>query len=326
VANGYQIDFLSFTLPSGHVPRAVKLLDKFDLKPQEKGLYGYKFSYVATGCRLLFSPDRSEVHVQLSGRGCDLFDCLALPVDAKVTRLDIAFDSFDGYYTVEDVWGCLLQSRTAGLSRSKTGYMGFDGSDSGRTVYIGSAKSDSRLRIYDKAAEQGIAADQRLDYADWTRYELQLRSGLADATYHHIRGRLSVHGSTPCNVLASVFAAILRPMFFITSALSSVDCARTSKKTIEPCPQWISMFSFYEVARPVPVRRAPTLSNLTRYVLGAASSIKALQLVFPSFDGILADKISEAEFNEKHSELLLEFAPYYSDSVDSDIAFWNLPF
>lgn len=327
MSNGYQIDFLSFTLPKGHLPRAMKMLECFDLKAQEKGLYGYKFSYVAVGCRLLFSPERDDVHVQLTGRGCDKFDCLSLPSDARVSRLDIAFDSYDGAYTVEDVWGCLLQGRTAGLSRSISGFVGFAGKNAGRTIYVGSPKSNTRLRIYDKAAEQGITKEQRIDYKDWTRYELQLRSEIAQATYKKIRLFQTLpDADLMCN-LASVFAPILDKMFMICGEKQINYSEQLNHHyTRIPAADWSAMFCRYNHARPAVVHRAPTLSNLSRYVLGAAASFKALSVVFPDFEHVFTEKVQISTFSEKHEELLLDFAPAHIHGLAEAIFHFELPF
>jgi hypothetical protein len=327
VANDYQIDFLNFTVPTGGLPRVFKLLHAFELEGHDKGLYGYKFSFTGVGCRVLYSPDRPDVHVQLTGRGCDNFDVLSIPADCKVTRVDIAFDSFDGNYDVADVWGALQQGRTAGLARTITGYMGFAGKNQGGTIYIGSPKSDTRLRIYDKAAEQNIAPAMRHDYIDWTRYELQLRNDIANATYRRIRASMTLPDACFVTNLSNIFSSILRPMFFVCDDVQVSNSERTRHDQIrQPSSDWLSMFSNFNVDRPKPVHRAPTLTNLTRYVMGASSAFKALSLVFPAFSEMFHEKVSESQFSEKHQELLIDFAPVYLDNPGAEKAYYNLPF
>lgn len=305
MSNGYQVDFLSFTLPFGHLPEAFKLLDGFDLKSKEKGLYGYLFSYVAPGCTVLYSPDRPDVHVQLSGRGCDMFDPLSLPEHAKITRLDIAFDSFDGAYTVDDVRGCLLRGQFGGTARHITGFVGFTREAPGQTLYIGSPKSDARLRIYDKASEQGIAPEQREGYSDWSRFELQLRGDVAKVAYSQLK-KYAV-GLGLVSSLANLFASYIRSMFYVAVSPEAVQKARHDKKTIPCCPLWLSMFSRFSDKRPKVQRKNPDLHNLTRYVLGAATAIKALRVAVSSFDRIFEEAIEEAAFKLKHEELLIDY-------------------
>jgi len=323
--NGYQIDFLSFTLPTGHLPLAMKLLHAFDLQPQEKGLYGYMFSYSAVGCRLLFTPDRSDVHIQLSGRGCDNFDCMNLPQNAKITRLDLAFDSYDGAYTTDDVWGCLLQGKTAGTARTIDGFMGFTGKTAGRTIYVGSPKSNTRLRIYDKAAEQGISVDQRIDYKDWSRYELQLRSDFAHATYTQLKASLTdtVYLQT---AIFDIFTAILKPLFMVCDDVQIKYKELSHKGSRVPSPAWSAMFSQFTVDRPKVPHRVPTLRNLTKYVMNAAASYKALSLVFDGFEDCFHEKVSDISFSEKHEELMIDYCPMTIDTEAAERHYYNQPF
>lgn len=306
VSNGYQVDFLSFTLPFGHLPEAFKLLDGFDLKSKEKGLYGYCFSYVAPGCTVLYSPDRPDVHVQLSGRGCDLFDVLSLPDHAKITRLDIAFDSFDGAYTVDDVRGCLLRGQFGGTARHITGFVGFTREAPGQTLYIGSPKSDARIRIYDKASEQGISPEQREGYCDWTRFELQLRGDVAKVAYAQLRKYSEGLGLV--SSLASLFASYIRSMFYVATSVDDLEKqGKHGHRSRAACPLWLSMFSRFSEKRPKVQRKNADLHNLTRYVLGAASAFKALRVAVSSFDRIFEEAVEAAAFELKHEELLIDY-------------------
>lgn len=326
-SNGYQIDYLSFTLPSGHLPRAFKILEKFNLESLPKGLYGYLFSYEAVGCKLLYSPDRQDVHVQLTGRGCDAFDCLSLPEDARVTRLDIAFDSYDGAYTPSDIWGCIQQRKYAGKSRTITGYMGLAGKDEGCTLYIGSKASDARLRIYDKAAEQGIAKDKRIDFSDWTRYELQLRNGIAQASYNQIVQHSGLPAIAPMSALSMTFIPILETMFMICDEeqISRSD-VKNHHYTRTPSAAWSKMFKSFNHKRPKVTRKSPTLNNLSKYVMGAAASFKALSLVFDGFDTMFRDKVADVDYSERHQELLLDFAPVYLATEQEHLSYYDFPF
>lgn len=67
------------------------------------------------------------------------------------------------------------KARKVGIfsSKSKVG----DEWKQGDTLYVGSAKSDVQIRIYDKAAEQGIEAD-------WLRMEIIWRGRYARAAHH----------------------------------------------------------------------------------------------------------------------------------------------
>jgi DNA relaxase NicK len=51
--------------------------------------------------------------------------------------------------------------------------------DRGDTLYVGSAKSAYRLRIYNKTAQSGIAPDE----GEYIRFEITFRNSLADTAY-----------------------------------------------------------------------------------------------------------------------------------------------
>lgn len=76
----------------------------------------------------------------------------------SITRLDIAFDSVQPelfYMRVEDIADYVLH-RDFVSAWIKYSYIQ---SSSGNTLYFGKRKSERYLRIYDKAAEQGIPSD-----------------------------------------------------------------------------------------------------------------------------------------------------------------------
>ena len=58
--------------------------------------------------------------------------------------------------------------------------------DRGTTLYVGSPKSDVRLRIYNKSAESGVKPVQ---VGDYMRVELQFRNKKADHMFRAIRAR-----------------------------------------------------------------------------------------------------------------------------------------
>nr|WP_246560472.1 replication initiation factor domain-containing protein [Geobacter grbiciae] len=233
-----------------------------------------------------------------------MFDVLSLPDHAKVTRLDIAFDSFDGAYTVEDVRGCLLRGAFGGTARHITGFVGFTREAPGQTLYVGSPKSDARLRIYDKASEQGIAPGQREGYADWTRFELQLRGDVAKVAYSQLLKYAEGIGLVAS--LASLFASYIRPMFYVASSAESVAKTRHNKKKSVACPLWLAMFSRFDDKRPKLVRKNPDLGNLFRYCLGAAAAMKVLRIAVSGFDTVFEEAIEEAAFKLKHEALLID--------------------
>ena len=114
---------------------------------------------------------------QLTGQGCgfvtdweslaDLLESLG----ARLTRVDLAVDFFEGEYTVDDAL-CIHECdgfTQPGKMAPKTRIDGdwFGGQD-GRTFYVGKAKNGKMLRVYEKGRQLGDAD------SEWTRFEVQL--------------------------------------------------------------------------------------------------------------------------------------------------------
>jgi hypothetical protein len=84
----------------------------------------------------------------------------------KVARVDTAFDVVDDVSFDEITRRALAVAERSGLTTEVAG--DWMQAERGRTLYIGSRHSQSRLCIYEKGREQGIDAE-------WTRIELRTR-------------------------------------------------------------------------------------------------------------------------------------------------------
>jgi hypothetical protein len=96
----------------------------------------------------------------------------------RCTRVDFAFDWELAATPVidriaESIQGGNYTSRWK-LENSRSSYRIRSLCGMGDTLYLGSPKSDCRLRIYDKAAERGVEGP-------WLRFEFQVRKERADA-------------------------------------------------------------------------------------------------------------------------------------------------
>ncbi len=187
------VDFLNFTLPSvGGLELVTDLFGKFIPRPM--GIKGYSHSASIVGQGVVgWSPDRQEqgVHVQLSSTALsNLQDvCPAsrdvrgflkylLDMGAKVRRLDLAFDDREGGLSMGDIRECVKRKHLVSRFRKGSHIEGtLEGQ--GETFYFGSGASESKVRIYDKQAEQ-IDAGQE-DPGHWVRVELQCRGDKAHA-------------------------------------------------------------------------------------------------------------------------------------------------
>lgn len=159
---------------------------------QETGapLPGYSCALSFNGIFVAYEPRENDhfknlgVCVSMSGNGCRTFEAmssygpspfeslvhlLADTPGSNVSRLDIACDDRSG---VLDMDVMIEKTRLNDINSRMTKrrvITGWDGLDKdGSTIYIGSEKSAFRLRIYDKALEQGTKGH-------WIRVEMVLR-------------------------------------------------------------------------------------------------------------------------------------------------------
>ena len=165
--------------------------------------YGGETRVNRTTGEVCFDSERMGVCVSMSGNGCrtfenlshlkpenvqgqtenislpfcSLFQTIAADENIHATRLDVACDDKHGYLDKEKLFDCYyndaLNTRSTKWNWIE-GKAGRKGRDTGFTFYVGSASSDFRLRIYDKAAQQNL--DQH-----WIRCEMKMKDAHADA-------------------------------------------------------------------------------------------------------------------------------------------------
>lgn len=207
----YVIDWLEVTVPCGdslqlRVNDLLALFGGGELL--ERGQYGYDCGYSILGSgRLLWCTTRSDmgVHVILPASAlarCSLkvvtLCAVLLDRDGHATRLDVAVDSGGpdgGGVALDLVWegircGLLVShARRVGViqqfTREDVG-LGYDG----RTIYIGSSRSDCLVRFYDKASEQGLDPE----CVTWSRCEVQFRRSRADVVFRALVDEIDPRG------------------------------------------------------------------------------------------------------------------------------------
>ena len=184
------IDWLRFTLdrPS----ETAELIDEFGLMVSEASPQGfYNTACEFHGARGVMG--RADWHTEhpeqkvcytFSGNDLDVWReqdkierllAFAVAHKGKFTRIDVAIDVLDDsrvdWYTLAHMadYGQMdTRAKTHSVIRSVR-----DGK-TGITIYVGGRQSDKFMRIYDKAAEQGIGAD-------WARIELECKGDYAKA-------------------------------------------------------------------------------------------------------------------------------------------------
>lgn len=128
------------------------------------------------------------VHVTGMGQACrelEASGCLRdwpsflgaiLKSKGKFSRLDVAVDDHDGqldiYQILDDTLNGLCVSPMKLFRVEQSGQLS-SGDKNGLTIYYGSFKSDSFVRIYDKAAEQNLEDEH------WIRVEMEFKNDMA---------------------------------------------------------------------------------------------------------------------------------------------------
>lgn len=171
------IDWLQFTTEELRFPEAwgMKFVDA------KTGMSGYTHRRVFDDGRIvLTNPGRPDMgtHVILSGgtldeierRYSDRPEVLLMRFQdcARVTRIDTAVDAMRGSLDFDKLEKLLKEGKAVTRSRSAHRFKSI--TETGDTIYVGAPSSVTRLRIYDKAAEQEVE-----DF-EWTRIELQSRA------------------------------------------------------------------------------------------------------------------------------------------------------
>lgn len=192
------IDWLEFTIPVRTPDGRTKLFHTISnhfggSSKLDRGMHGYDevFSILGSGF-IMWHSERLDmgIHVSIPAKALSVYaemyqkDTLSsllihMRKDWKgtATRIDIAHDTpcihIDTVIEAVENGELVTPAKKVTLMKSMRG-------EPGATVYIGSPNSDRRVRIYDKAAEQG------LDGEVWTRFETQYRKKYADQVVDYI--------------------------------------------------------------------------------------------------------------------------------------------
>ena len=104
-----------------------------------------------------------------------LFQLLTADENAHISRLDIACDDQQGLLDMDKVIRKVQDNEVNSRMTKRSVVVAYDGSQrSGATAYIGAPSSDFRIRIYDKALEEGTDGH-------WIRVEMVLRGEHANS-------------------------------------------------------------------------------------------------------------------------------------------------
>ena len=178
-------DWLSFTSKK-HTPE--ELIEALGMShcpwTETNGAKGYR-DRLFFGSISVFYNGREDmgVWVEMSGQGCRNFEDLTkLPHkwddlfkfisdnNLHISRFDVAYDDHTGILKIDDVYEDVVNVHFVSPFRFWQAIK----SSVGTSVILGSPRSRTLVRIYDKAAERGFT-----DGRHWVRVELQMRDSRA---------------------------------------------------------------------------------------------------------------------------------------------------
>ncbi len=216
--NSILIDWLSFTTTAFSPQEIIELLGLQDkIWETKNGAHGYKERLWYDSISVHFNGrEDMGVWCEMSGQGCrayesegandykSLFSLILNNDKVHVTRLDVAFDEYDGILDISRVCSDTLKQNY----RSKMDYYSVQQSSSGQSLNIGSYQSDVMIRIYDKLAERLSKLKSNIDkerirdeIPHWIRVELQLRDDRAKEFIRHLSEHNREIGATFTGVL-----------------------------------------------------------------------------------------------------------------------------
>ena len=157
--------------------------------------YGYSLRCSFSGITIMSGghDEKMGICLEMTGQGCrafesysdltwlQLYQILMEPLyEFNITHIDIAFDDHTGILDIAEI----LDDTDHHRYRSRSRWWKVEYGSCGTTIYHGSPQSNTRVRIYDKAAERGL-----LDGTHWIRVEIVLRdvnaSGAIQAFLEH---------------------------------------------------------------------------------------------------------------------------------------------
>lgn len=187
-------------------------IDPALMQHENTGRFRYAGRWTFGGIEILTPPaDYLEMgfHLYMTGSACRVFeiylkaqnrtwfdffkDCLQQ--GGKFTRLDIAIDDRNTYFTIDALdkkikeGNCISKFHKRKYFESTT----INGEPTGKTINLGSRESLCFMVFYEKNYEQslktGIAVE---DYGEWNRYEIRLRKEMATACVQKIVSRQNI--------------------------------------------------------------------------------------------------------------------------------------
>lgn len=211
----------------------------------------------------------------------------------KCTRLDLAFDDRRGALDMGIIGRAVKSGAFVARSRKQQHMESSDGHGNwGETWGFGSRKSESFIRIYDKAVEQQIWAEH------WIRVELELKGERSDQGFRFLVFNTAVGDWSE------------QAASWLLGVLDFKDVGEDSNKSRWESSAWWT--GFLEVCRksrlsiPRSVRTVEQLKKWVAKQVGPSLFVLAMTVGWEAILGIIGD--SSERIRAKHRVMLAEFA------------------
>jgi len=223
------------------------------LVAQGKGRVGWSPEDERMGVHFSLSSEALSVLAALDEAWADLssvMDAVHSELGGHTTRVDVCWDETSGLLDLGVVREA-LRNRDYVARWREWQYLESEketrdfGPVRGETFYLGSSKSDSQLRVYDKRAER-LQKGHAVEVDHWVRVELQLRRKRADAV-----SRLWAQVRTDADAIVTRLTGFLRSMVEFKDASS-----RDTNGTRRPVAGWWARFLGFAEKASVAVARA----------------------------------------------------------------------
>jgi DNA relaxase NicK len=300
------VDYLTFT---SKIDRPASLVELLGLKEcafvYKGGHYGYSHSMAYEGIKIYYDDkdgSRDDVCVEMSGKGCRTvelisgytFDWLGLFKSIKpclvskemhVSRLDVSCDVKDKkYFDFDKLYKYVREDRYICKGKQKRGMEWAE-----RNIMLGSPKSDRRLRIYDKALEQGLKD------VDWIRLEFQLRN---ETALSFILNWLNTDDIGDC------YCGVMRDYLMFTK--EKVDKENNHQNRATPARWWVSFLNEASKLKQIylPKQEYTIFSAESYFERNCASTLKLLVEAYKGDISKIQDYINKAVLSKKQLSAL----------------------
>ncbi|MFQ7605130.1 MAG: replication initiation factor domain-containing protein [Enterococcus avium] len=312
-------DYVRLRFDTHDVKHVIESILKIKMKYmlyEDYAFYGYIAKYVFSHIQVMISPEEDEkgTLIELKGQGCREFESLLMAQGRSwfdffvqcekekvhYKRIDLAINDKIGIlsipYLIEKCEQRELTSKFRSFQELGSGKLESESEQLfiGRTLYIGSLKSDIYFCFYEKNIEQMIKKGVPLEEAEIkNRYELRLKN---DRAYHTIQDLLIYR-----NCEQTIFNIIHSYIVFL-------EVGKTKKKANwKMDPMWAQFVGENReklklTTAPKPVELSQTIAWLRKQV---APTLKMLLLIDRENNtNKINELLNETNLSKKHEKMI----------------------